>query len=152
MGTMWCFRNSLWFFYSCWSAVNLCDILMSLYCIKLRTKKWYMHLVYYCIGLLITNGWLLCKRHALQSQVKKTDPMSLLNFQSWIALILMQENKVVAKRGHPRSNNTPNVQKKSKSNPTFLPPNETVMTMVAIYLKLQMLNIYVSIAPEDIHI
>ena len=64
----------------------------------------------------------------------------------------MKENKVVAKRGHPRCNNTPTVQKKSKSNPTFLPPNETVMTMVAIYLKLQMLNIYVGIAPEDIHI
>ncbi|CAB4027971.1 Hypothetical predicted protein [Paramuricea clavata] len=33
--------------------VDLCDMLMALYCIKLRTRKWYMHIVYYCIGVAI---------------------------------------------------------------------------------------------------
>ena len=104
--------------------VDLCGMLMSLYHIKLGTKKWYMHLVYYCIGLSIVNGWLLYKRHAFQNQAKKTDVMSLLNFHGQIALSLLQKNKVAAKGGRPRSDNTPTVQKKSKSNLTFLPPNE----------------------------
>ena len=104
--------------------VDLCDMLMSLYRIKLGTKKWYMHLVYYCIGLSIVKDWLLYKRHAFQNQDKKIDIMSLLDFHSRIALSLLQENKVAAKRGRPRSDNTPTVQKKSKSNLIFLPPNE----------------------------
>ena len=39
--------------------VDLCDMLMALYRIKLRTRKWYTHIVYYCIGVAIVNGWLL---------------------------------------------------------------------------------------------
>ena len=31
--------------------VDLCDMLMALYRIKLRTRKWYTHIVYYCIGI-----------------------------------------------------------------------------------------------------
>lgn len=89
--------------------VDLCDMLMSLYCIKLETKKWYIHLGYYCIGLSIVNGWLLYKRNAFQIQPKKIDIMSLLDFHSRIALSLLQENKVAAKRGHPRYDNTPTV-------------------------------------------
>ena len=91
--------------------VDLCDMLMSLYGIKLGTKNWYIHLVYYCIGLSIVNGWLLYKRHAFKNQAKKIDIMSLLDFHSRIALSLLQENKVAAKRGRPRSDNTLTVQK-----------------------------------------
>ena len=36
--------------------VDLCDMLMSLYRIKLRTRKWYMLIVYYCIGVAIVNA------------------------------------------------------------------------------------------------
>ena len=91
--------------------VDLCDMLMSLYGIKLGTKNWYIHLVYYCIGLSIVNGWLLCKRHAFKNETKKIDIMSLLDFHCRIALSLLQENKVAAKRGRPRSDNTLTVQK-----------------------------------------
>ena len=94
--------------------VDLCDMLMSLYRIKLGTKKWYMHLVYYCIGLSIVNGWLLYKRHALQYHTEKKHIMSLLDFHSRVALSLLQENKSISKRGRPRSDNTPHVQKKPK--------------------------------------
>ena len=104
--------------------VDLCDMLVSLYCIKLGTKKWYMHLVYYCISLSIVNGWLLYKCHALQYHTKKKHIMSLLDFHTCVALSLLQENKSIRKRGRPRSDNTPHVQKKPKSNLTFIPPNE----------------------------
>lgn len=36
--------------------VDLCDMLMSLYRVHLRSCKYYMNIVYYCIGLSIVNG------------------------------------------------------------------------------------------------
>ena len=43
--------------------VDLCDMLLALYRITLGTKKWYMHIVYHCIGLSIVNSWLCYRRH-----------------------------------------------------------------------------------------
>ena len=39
--------------------VDLADMLISLYRIKLGTKKWYHHIVYYCIRVAVINGWIL---------------------------------------------------------------------------------------------
>ena len=89
--------------------VDLCDILMSLYRIKLGTTKWHMHLLYYCIGLSTVNGSLLYKRYAFQNQAKKIDIISLIDFHIPIALSLLQENKLAAKIGRPKSDNTPTV-------------------------------------------
>ena len=36
--------------------VDLCDMLMALYRIRLGTKKWYFHIVYYGIGVAVVNG------------------------------------------------------------------------------------------------
>ena len=73
-----------------------------------------MHLLYYCIRLSTVNGSLLYKRHAFQNQAKKIDIISLLDFHSPIALSLLQENKLAAKIGRPKSDNTPTVQKKTQ--------------------------------------
>ena len=37
--------------------VDLCDMLLSLYRIRIGTKKWC--LVYYCLGIAIVNAWLV---------------------------------------------------------------------------------------------
>ena len=72
-------------------------------------------MVYYLTGLSVVNSWLRYKRHAFQNQAKKIDIMSLLDLRSQIALSLLQKNKVAAKRGRPRSDNTPTVQKKNRN-------------------------------------
>ena len=41
-------------------------LLMDGCCIE-DTKKWYMHLVYYALGVCIVNGWLLYRRHRQQN-------------------------------------------------------------------------------------
>ena len=51
--------------------VDLADMLTSLYRIKLGTKKWYHHIVYYCISVAIINGWILYKCHITQNGVEK---------------------------------------------------------------------------------
>ena len=78
---------------------------------KVREKV----MVYYLTGLSVVNSWLRYKRHAFQNQAKKIDIMSLLDLRSQIALSLLQKNKVAAKRGRPRSDNTPTVQKKNRN-------------------------------------
>lgn len=65
--------------------VDLCDMLMSLYRIKLRSKKWYTPIFYYLIKLAVTNGWLMYRRHMdlLEPNAKKR--LSLLDFQISVA-------------------------------------------------------------------
>ena len=54
--------------------VDLCYMLLSLYRIRLRTCKYYMHMVYYCMGISITNGWLLYQRYFEQKHGSKKRP------------------------------------------------------------------------------
>lgn len=69
-----------------------------------------MHLVCFCIGLSMVNGWVLYKRYALQSNTEKKHVMSLADFRKRVALSLLQENEISKKRrGCPRSD-TPPVQ------------------------------------------
>ena len=92
-------------------AVNLADMLISLYRIKLGTRKWYHHIVYYCISVAVINGWILYKRHVTQNGVDKKRIMYLLDFQSRIAGSLLQEKKmvlvVVSRTQHPESVGAP---------------------------------------------
>lgn len=85
--------------------VDLCDMLMSLYRIKLGTRKWYMHIVYYCIGVAIVNAWLLYRRHCQQKGVEEKDMWSLLKFPTMIANALLASGKETPnrKRGRPSS-------------------------------------------------
>ena len=92
--------------------VDLCDMLMSLYRIRLGTKKWYFHIVYYGIGVAVVNGWLLYKRHAQLDMTQRKNMLSLLDFQSRIADSLMRENKVVTV-GRPKLSSPPKRAKKA---------------------------------------
>ncbi len=49
--------------------VNLCDMLLSLYRICQRSVKYYMHIFYYCLGVSVSNGWLLYRRHSEQKGI-----------------------------------------------------------------------------------
>lgn len=73
--------------------VDLCDMLLALYRITVGTKKWYMHIVYHCIGLCIVNSWLCYRCHCEQKGVPKKDVLSLLHFQTRIANGLVFSNK-----------------------------------------------------------
>ncbi len=82
--------------------VDLADMLMELYRIDVRSRKYYMRIVYYCIDLCLVNAWLFYRRHCFQKNVKK--PMSLLDFRMNVADALMGANKNAEKRpGRPLS-------------------------------------------------
>ena len=80
--------------------VDLCDMLIELYRIGLRSKRWYMRIVYFCFDLAVVNGWILYKRHMLQHGARKF--LSLKDFRCCIAQALTKAGKGLRrKRGRP---------------------------------------------------
>ena len=71
--------------------VDLCDMLMSTYRIRQCSTKYYMHMVFYCIGVAVVNGWLLYQRH-----------MTRKMFQTKIAVGLCKAGKSSAVAARPR--------------------------------------------------
>ena len=63
--------------------VDLCDMVLSLYRIRQRTNKF--HTVYYLLGISVTNGWLLYRRHQNQKSIPQKNQLSMLEFQTVIA-------------------------------------------------------------------
>lgn len=90
--------------------VDLCDMLMSMYRIRHRSTKYYMHMIFYCISVAVVNGWLLYCRHLTQRNVPHKNHMSLMMFQTEIAVGLCKAGKssaaAAAARPHCRTSST----------------------------------------------
>lgn len=71
------------------------DMLLSLYRLNTRTKKWYMHLAHYAIGISIANGWLIYRRHCSVTQIPRKNTLALKDFQHRVAMALLQEGKAI---------------------------------------------------------
>ena len=78
-------------------------LLLSLYHRNTRTKKWYVQLVYYAIGISVVNGWLIYRWHWSMTQTPKKGILALKDFQYTVAMTLLQEGKEAncGKRGRP---------------------------------------------------
>ena len=75
--------------------VDLCDMLLALYRMKLRSRKWYMPIFHYLLNTSLTNGWLLYRRD-LMSYGPQDKPLSLLEFQAQVAGDLVLAGKIPA--------------------------------------------------------
>ena len=82
--------------------VDLCDMLLSLYRICHRSTKYYMHIVFYCIGVAVVNGWLLYRRYMDQRNVPAKTQLSQLKFQADLAASLCKAGKVCGEGTRPR--------------------------------------------------
>ncbi|MCL4142327.1 UNVERIFIED_CONTAM: hypothetical protein GTU68_050401 [Idotea baltica] len=71
--------------------VDLNDMLLSQYRIRLKSNKWYMAIFYYVIKVAVTNGWLLYRRH---QSLRNAKFVSLLEFQIEIASCLVKAGKL----------------------------------------------------------
>lgn len=79
--------------------VDLSDMLLELYRINRRHAKWYMRIVFWILGVSVTNAWLLTREH---------NKLQLLDFQADVAYGLLHAKKRmpssgVKKRGRPVS-------------------------------------------------
>ena len=81
--------------------VDLMDMLLNLYLIDRKSKKWYMKLFYHLIGISVTNCWLLHRRHHEQLEGQKSS-VCLKDFLISIATGLAKASKTTtSKRKHP---------------------------------------------------
>jgi len=100
--------------------VDLCDMLLSLYRIKLKSRRWYMPIFYYLLKVCVTNGWLLYRRYANLSGVSVKSQLTLINFQSQVAFDLINIGKLSVASG----------SKKGPGRPlTFTPPTKKRKTV-----------------------
>ena len=82
--------------------VDLLDSLLALYCIPVRSKKWYHRLLWHFFDLSLVQSWLMYRREATANNVPGKEQLSLLQFKLSVAQSLMSENKAKGmKRGRP---------------------------------------------------
>ena len=62
--------------------VDLADTLFVLYRTTIKSKRWYLKILFHCVDIAKINAWLLYKRHCDQQKVPKKLQMSLLKFTS----------------------------------------------------------------------
>ncbi len=94
--------------------VDLSDMLIELYRTDIRSKKWYMRIVYYCFDLAVVNAWLLYRRHMIQHKENKF--LRLKDFRCSIALALCKAGKGSKKRrGRPSLEDNSKSKKRQKT-------------------------------------
>ena len=83
--------------------VDLVDMLISLYRIKVKTKRWYNQVFWHLIDICKVNGWNLYRRHFVQINAPGEKMLSLCQFSNNLGASLMYSNKVVtgSQRGRP---------------------------------------------------
>ena len=52
--------------------VDLCDMLISLYRTNIKTKRWYIKILFHCADISKVNAWNLYRRHCIQLRKPKT--------------------------------------------------------------------------------
>ena len=97
--------------------VDLTDMFLALYCIVVKSKKWYSPIVLYCFDVAIVDGWILYKRHMIQHGKTKKQCMGLKDCQHQIACALTKASKKSQrKRGRP-STDSPALPNRAKPQP-----------------------------------
>ena len=99
------------------AGVDLVDMLLSLYRIPCRTKRWHKKIFWHLIGMAKINAWILYLRHFRQNERPGKDQKSLHQFTLELSDALILANKVnpSSSRGRPlkrRSLEAPTTGKK----------------------------------------
>ncbi|CAB3977807.1 Hypothetical predicted protein [Paramuricea clavata] len=83
--------------------VDLADMLIALYRTKIKTKRWYLKVLFHCVDIAKVNAWILYRRHCDMGKVPKKQQQPLLDFNIAIAesLIKCGKSGMARKRGRP---------------------------------------------------
>eukprot|EP00794_Sanderia_malayensis_P000928 gene928-235_t len=73
--------------------IDLADMLIALYRMRIKTKRWYLSLIFHSVDIAKVNAWLLYGRYANQLKIPKAKRLSLLGFISEISQSLIKAEK-----------------------------------------------------------
>lgn len=80
--------------------VDLHNMLVELYRIDIRARRYYVRIIWHLIDMCCVNGWLVYRRHMKQKNNKKY--MALKDFKANIGNALLKAGKtIIRKRGRP---------------------------------------------------
>ena len=96
--------------------INLADMLIALCRTTVKSKRWYLIVLFHCVDIAKINAWLLYRHHCDQQKVPKKLQIPLLKFTSSIALALTKSGTYETPRsvGRPRSSRDDNLQSAKK--------------------------------------
>ena len=83
--------------------VDLGDMLIALYRIPCKTKRWYQKVFWHLVDTTKVNAWLLYRRQYQQYENATKNQKSLLVFSSEMAEALIHSNKVTPCISHGRA-------------------------------------------------
>ena len=97
--------------------VDLSDMLISLYRTQIKTKRWYIKVLFHCVDIAKVNVWLLYKRHWMQLETPKRKQKSLLKFILEIIHSLLHRNTTptakIGRLSKRQQTTTPNMSTKN---------------------------------------
>ena len=76
--------------------VDLADMLIALFQISVKTKRWYIRVFWHLLDIAEVNGWILYKRHRMQQSIPQKDKKKLLNVSCELTGSLRKANNTVA--------------------------------------------------------
>ena len=81
--------------------VDLADMLISLYRIRVKAKRWYIKIFWHMVDVAKVNSWLLYKRHSKQKGIPGNQQLTLLKFTLQFSDFLIAEAKPQESPRHP---------------------------------------------------
>ena len=83
--------------------VDQLDMLVALYRINMRSKKWYHRIIFHFLDVILINSWCLYRAAHVSIGTQKKCIMPLLDFKLEVAQCLLSQNKAhdAKKRGRP---------------------------------------------------
>ena len=90
-------------------------MLISLYRAQVKTKRWYIKVLFHYVDIAKVNAWLLYKRHCMKLETPKTKQTSLLKFISEISHSFLHRNTIpTAKIGRQQMSTNNNTKPEHK--------------------------------------
>ena len=82
--------------------VDLADMLIALYQISVKTKRWYINVFWHLVNIAKVNGWILYKGHRVQLSIPQKEEKTLLHFSFQLAESFIKESKTVTSSSRAR--------------------------------------------------
>ena len=110
--------------------VDLADMLIALYRIPIRTKRWYLKIFWHLVDIAKVNAWILYKRHYEQTKLmlpnQSNNFKKLLEFSNDISYALIGADKVAptSSRGRPPKRRSTDPILRGKASAVALPVHD----------------------------
>ncbi|XP_047105236.1 piggyBac transposable element-derived protein 2-like [Schistocerca piceifrons] len=121
--------------------VDLLDSIMGRHKILVKSRKWYIRLLYHLLDMGVVNSWPLYRRVAETKGIRRT--MKLSEFRMEIAHCLCRSGQTSAKRGRPSNELENQIQAKKTKGPTaHVPPQDVRLDQVGHLPSYLQLSVY----------